>query len=75
MKDILRSMFGFINDMVVSYGSEIKNLIDIQFIEKILFNLRKFKIKKFEDELFNQEEVFIVLYYFYIKHIFILLIV
>ena len=68
-------MFGFINDMVVSYGSEMKNLIDIQFIEKILFNLRKFKIKKFEDEIFNQEEVFIVLYYFYIKHIFILLIV
>lgn len=50
-------MLGFINDMVVSYGSEMKNLVDIQFIDKILFNLRKFKIKKFEDEIFNQEEV------------------
>lgn len=54
-------MLGFINDMVISYGSEMKNLIDIQFIDKILFNLRKFKIKKFEDEIFNQEEVI----YFY----------
>jgi len=50
-------MLGFINDMVVSYGSEMKNLIDIQFIDKIIINLRKFKIKKFEDEIFNQEEV------------------
>ena len=52
-------MLGFINDMVVSYGSEMRNLIDIQFIDKILFNMRKFKIKKYEDEIFNQEEVFI----------------
>jgi len=52
-------MLGFINDMVVSYGSEMRNIIDIQFIDKILFNMRKFKIKKYEDEIFNQEEVFI----------------
>lgn len=50
-------MLGFINDMVISYGSEMKNLIDVHFIDKIISNLRKFKIKKYEDEIFNQEEV------------------
>jgi hypothetical protein len=50
-------MLGFINDMVYSYGSEMRNLIDLQFIEKIINNLKRFKIKKFEDEIFNQEEV------------------
>ena len=60
-------MLGFINDMVISYGSEMKNLIDIQFIDKIIINLRKFKIKKYEDEIYNQEEVIInkfFLFYF-----------
>jgi hypothetical protein len=56
-KEILRNMLGFINDMVYSYGSEMRNLIDLQFIEKIINNLKRFKIKKFEDEIFNQEEV------------------
>ncbi len=65
-------MLGFINDMVVSYGSEMKNLIDIQFIDKIINDLRKFKIKKFEDEIFNQEEVIIKIFiefnFFYFIH-------
>lgn len=55
-------MLGFINDMVVSYGSEMKNLIDIQFIERIITNLRKFKIKKYEDEIYSQEEVKILFF-------------
>lgn len=50
-------MLGFINDMVYSYGSEMKNLIDIKFIDKIINNLKRFKIKKYEDEIFSQEEV------------------
>jgi cyanate lyase len=50
-------MLGFINDMVYSYGSEMKNLIDSQFIDKIISNLKTFKIKKFEDEIYSQEEV------------------
>jgi len=53
----LRNTLGFINDMVYSYGSEMKNLIDIQFIDKIISNLKRFKIKKFEDEIYSQEEV------------------
>jgi len=63
-------MLGFINDMVVSYGSEMRNLMDIQFIDKILFNLRKFKIKKFEDEIFNQEEVIIFSFYIFMAYLF-----
>ena len=53
-------MLGFINDMVVSYGSEMRNLIDLQFIDKILVNLKKFKIKKYEDEINSQEEVYYI---------------
>lgn len=50
-------MLGFINDMVYSYGTEMKNLIDLAFIDKIITQLKRFKIKKFEDEIYSQEEV------------------
>ena len=59
-------MLGFINDMVYSYGSEMKNLIDSQFIDKIISNLKTFKIKKFEDEIYSQEEVIFFINYFFI---------
>ena len=53
-------MLGFCVDMVNSYGKEMKSLVDKEFLHKMLNNLKSFKIKKYEIEISQQEQVMII---------------
>lgn len=50
-------MLSFISDMASSYGKEIKSICEIEFVKKLITKLRAFKIKRYEVELNQQEEV------------------
>jgi hypothetical protein len=50
-------MLGFIVDMINSYGKELKAIIDRDFIIKLLTKLKSFKIKKYELDIAQHEQV------------------
>lgn len=56
-------MLGFVCDMANSYGKEIAAICDREFVSKLIFKLKAFKIKKYESEIAQQEEVL----YFYLQ--------
>ncbi len=53
-------MLGFCVDMVNSYGKEMKTLVDKDFINTMINNVKAFKIKKYEIEISQQEQVIII---------------
>jgi hypothetical protein len=65
-------MVSFIYDLVSSYGSEMKGLLDREFTNKIIEKLLSFRIKKYEDDIFQQREVSNKFKYLGDKQIFIL---
>ena len=50
-------MIGFCVDMINSYGKEMKTLIEKDFVNTMINNLKGFKIKKYEIEISQQEQV------------------
>jgi hypothetical protein len=50
-------MLAFITDMANSYGKEIASICDKEFIRKVITKLRNFKIKKYESDIIQQEQV------------------
>ncbi len=53
----MKSMLSFISDMANSYGKEIKSICEKEFVRKLMTKLRAFKIKRFDIEINQQEEV------------------
>jgi hypothetical protein len=50
-------MLSFISDMANSYGKEIKSICEKEFVKKLLTKLRALKVKRYEVEINQQEEV------------------
>lgn len=50
-------MLSFISDMANSYGREIKSICEKEFVNKLLTKLRATKVKKYEVEINQQEQV------------------
>jgi hypothetical protein len=50
-------MLAFITDMANSYGKEIASICDKEFISKLITKLRSFKIKRYESDIIQQEQV------------------
>ncbi len=53
----MKSMLSFISDMANSYGKEIKSICEKEFVKKLLTKLRALKVKRYEVEINQQEEV------------------
>ena len=54
-------MLAFITDMANSYGKEIASICDKEFVGKVVSKLRSFKIKRFESEIVQQEQVILIM--------------
>jgi len=50
-------MLAFVTDMANTYGKEIASICDREFVRQIIIKLRNFKIKKYETEIAQQEQV------------------
>jgi hypothetical protein len=50
-------MLAFIADMVTIYGIEIKVIIDKEFVNGVLTKLKSYRIKRFESEIIQYEEI------------------
>ena len=53
-------MLSFISDMANSYGREIKSICEKEFVNKLLAKLRASKVKRYDVEINQQEQVILI---------------
>ena len=50
-------MLAFVTDMANLYGKEIKAVCDVQFVKILIERLKSFRMKRYETDINQQEQV------------------
>jgi len=50
-------MLAFVTDMANLYGKEIKAICDVQFVKTLIERLKSFRMKRYETDINQQEQV------------------